>query len=179
MRATISRRRHPLRRLLVALVLLVLCAGVIASGIYFYPKLQKVFGGNHKEPVLGSLNQFPSGNGRDQLAAQYFTQLQISDAIDQNYQPVGNQPRFQKLQKVYLTFQITTTEAGFIQARWYVDDKQVASNSFKHQKPNNTGYFSYTYQEAGAGAVELYWCGKEDCSDALLAGAYGFAIDGL
>ena len=126
-------------------------------------------------PTSGTTS--PSGAQIDPAAAAIVTKAQTSSAVDNNYLPTHVTSNFAVGQYVYVTFHLTTNgQAGYIEAKWYLDTTPAGNKILAVQSNYDRGYFAHTFNKAGTGSSELYWCKQSDCSDAKLATFVTFKV---
>ena len=120
----------------------------------------------------------PTGYSISPPAAIILSHTQIASKIDTTLAPVQIASSFTTGQHIYVTFHIDSKgQDGTIQARWYAEGKVVAVSAFHHAHENMQGLVSYVYAvPAKVGVVALFWCLKQDCSDAQLAVVLHFTV---
>jgi len=120
----------------------------------------------------------PSGKSIVSSAASILSNPQTSTDVDKNYVPTHVTSTFKTGQTIYVVFDINSgSQDGYIQAKWYADGQTVYTRSFHHSHENTVGYFTNDYTTAtNDGVAELYWCTKQDCSDAQLAQVKHFTV---
>ena len=125
----------------------------------------------------GNQTPGPSGSPIDTGASAIITNVQSTSSIDSNYLPTHVTNQFKVGNVVYVTYHLNLTQSGFVEAKVYLDgvfgtqtSLAVTVGKYDH------GYFNITYQKAGTGAFELYWCLQKDCSDAKLAAVSTFTV---
>lgn len=119
----------------------------------------------------------PSGSPIDTGAAAIITNVQTTSAIDSNLLPTNNTDQFKVGDVVYVTYHLNLTQSGFVEAKVYLDNVFGTQTSLAVTMGKvDHGYFNITYQKAGTGAFELYWCLQKDCSDAKLGAVATFTV---
>lgn len=120
----------------------------------------------------------PTGHSINATAAAILSHAQIASKIDNTLAPVQLASSFTTGQHVYVTFHIDSKgQDGTIQVRWYADGKQLSISMFHHTHENMQGLVSYVYAiPAKVGVVALFWCLRQDCSDAQLATVLRFTV---
>lgn len=120
----------------------------------------------------------PSNMDFSGTAQSILTNAQIASAVYSDNQPKTISSHFRPYDHVYLTYNLTAGHTGYAMAKWYSQgDNGNEGDVQPLDGREGPGYFSATYYDAGQGAVELYWCGKSDCSDRQLAWVRPFTID--
>ena len=166
---------------IVVLLIVVVGGGVLALRGLNHPGGQT----NTNTPTPGvttttsSSNQTPgpSGSPIDSGAAAIITNVQTTSAIDSNLLPTNNTNQFKVGDVVYVTYRLNLTQSGFVEAKVYLDSAFVTQTSLAVALGKvDHGYFNITYQKAGTGTFELYWCLQKDCSDAMLAAVATFTV---
>ena len=119
----------------------------------------------------------PSGSPVDSGASAIITNVQTTSSIDSNYLPTNVTNQFKVGSVVYVTYHLNLTQSGFVEAKVYLNgvfgtqtSLAVTVGKYDH------GYFNITYQKAGTGAFELYWCLQSNCGDAKLGGVSTFTV---
>ena len=119
----------------------------------------------------------PSGAQIDPAAAAIITKAQTSSAVDSNYLPTHVTSNFAVGQYVYVTFNLTTNgKSGYAEAKWYLGTTSAGNKILTVQPNFDHGYFAATFNQAGTGSGELYWCTQSDCSDGKLATFVTFTV---
>ncbi len=119
----------------------------------------------------------PSGSPIDTTAASIITNVQTTSSIDSNYFPTHLTNQFSVGSVVYVTFHLTLTQSGYVEAKVYEDNVYATQGSLAVTVGKyDHGYFHVTYTRASAGAFELYWCTQSNCSDAALAAVATFTV---
>jgi cytoskeletal protein RodZ len=128
-------------------------------------------------PSTNNQTPGPSGSPIDTGAAAIITNVQTASAIDSNYMPTNLTTQFKVGDVVYVTYHLNLTQSGYVQAKVYLNGSYGTQTSIAVTVgKDDHGYFNYTYNEAGTGAFELYWCTQSDCSDAKLAAVATFTV---
>ncbi len=119
----------------------------------------------------------PSGSPIDPGAAAIITNVQTTSAIDSNLLPTNKTDQFKVGDVVYVTYHLNLTQSGYVEAKVYLDNAFGTQTSLAVTLGKvDHGYFNITYQKAGTGAFELYWCLQKDCSDAKLGAVATFTV---
>ena len=124
----------------------------------------------------------PSGTTFSGTAQQVVASAQLAGQLNDKYQPTELQSVFQPGQTIYLAYHWNNPGyGGYVYTIWYFDGQQVTtgiSNALSVNYQYYDGYISYSLSQDGQGAVEVYLCGKSDCSDRQLAWVRPFTISG-
>lgn len=159
------RKKGPNVGLIIGIVVLLIV--VVVGGVLALKGL------NH----TGGQTPGPSGSPVDGGASAIITNVQTTSSIDSNYLPTNVTNQFKVGNTVYVTYHLNLTQSGFVEAKVYLDgvfgtktSLGVTVGKYDH------GYFNITYQKAGTGAFELYWCLQSDCSDAKLGAVATFTV---
>ena len=120
----------------------------------------------------------PTGHSISASAATIFSHAQVASKIDSTLAPVQLTNSFTTGQHVYITFHIDSKgQDGTIQVRWYADGRQISISMFHHTHEHMQGLVSYIYAvPAKVGVAALFWCLRQDCSDAQLATVLHFTV---
>lgn len=120
----------------------------------------------------------PTGYSINPSAATILSHARIASKVDATLAPVQLTTNFMTGQHIYVTFHIDSKgQDGTIQARWYANGKEVTVSAFRHAHENMQGLVSYIYAvPAKVGVVALFWCLRQDCSDAQLAVVLHFTV---
>ena len=125
----------------------------------------------------GNQTPGPSGSPVDSGASAIISNAQTTSSIDSNYLPTNVTDQFKVGNVVYVTYHLTLTQSGYVEAKVYLNSVFVTQTSLPVTLGKyDHGYFNITYQKTGTGAFELYWCLQSDCSDAKLAAVATFTV---
>jgi len=128
-------------------------------------------------PSSSNLTPGPSGSPIDTGAAAIISNVQTSSAVDSNLLPTNVTNQFKVGDVVYVTYHLNLTQSGYVQAKVYLDGVYGTQTSLAVTLGEvDHGYFYFTYQKAGTGAFELYWCLQKNCSDAKLGAVATFTV---
>jgi hypothetical protein len=128
-------------------------------------------------PTPFSESQPPSGLNFSGTAQSIITNPQIASAVYDDYQAKTITSTFKPNQRVYLAFKLSAGYTGYIGALWYGGTSPKWSDLLDIQDHYGYGDFSIIYTGPVQGAVELYWCQKNDCSDRELAWVRTFQVE--
>lgn len=129
------------------------------------------------QPTTAAASDVPATSAIVPSAAVILNTPKTSSAVDQNLLPTSPTSTFKTGQKIYVTFVINSQgKNGYIQVKWYQNGQSLTSDILTHHAENDRGYFSLAYNEAGDGAVAMYWCVQANCSDAQLAQIVKFTV---
>ena len=119
----------------------------------------------------------PSGSPVDSGASAIITNVQTTSSIDSNYLPTNVTNQFKVGSVVYVTYHLNLTQSGYVEAKVYSNGVFGTQTSLAVTLGKvDHGYFNITYQKAGTGVFELYWCLQSNCSDAKLGGVSTFTV---
>lgn len=128
-------------------------------------------------PSTSTNNPSPSGSPIDPTASQIITNIKTASGIDSNLLPTNQTDQFNAGDTVYVTYNLSLSQSGFVEAKVYADNTFVTKTSLAVTKGQvDHGYFKITFNKAAAGAFELYWCTQSDCSDEALGGVATFTV---
>lgn len=122
----------------------------------------------------------PSGNNFSEYAQQVIASAQTAGSVDSQNRPTTLQSKFNGGDEVYLSYKWTQGYSGYVYTLWYfnghLESNLTTRSNYIHTYNYGYGYMGATFYDSGQGAVEVYWCGKSDCSDRRLAWVRPFTI---
>jgi hypothetical protein len=129
-------------------------------------------------PTTSSSGASPSGLPIDSTAAGIITNAQMASGVDSNFKPTTVKSTFGIKQTIYATFNIdpNAPPKGYVIGKWYSNGTYAFSSKILAVESNFVGYLSAEYNIATQGTVELYWCVQANCSDAKLADVVNFTV---
>ena len=122
----------------------------------------------------------PSGSTFSGSAQQVIANAQLASQVDSKNQPTELQSNFNVGQQVDIVYQWTQGYHGYAYTLWYFngqrEDNLTSQSKFISNTAYGYGYMASTFDSAGQGAIEVYYCGQSDCSDRQLAWVRPFSI---
>lgn len=163
---------------IVLLVLVVACGGLIAALAALGKAANNTVQTTQTQvAATTTIGNVPSTSSIASSAAAILFGATTASAIDSSYNPTQQTNTFTVGQTVYVTFNVDSHgNDGYIKAAWYLNGQEIKSDGFTHKAKNDHGYFSLPYNEAGSGALAMYWCTQASCTDQQLALVKTFTV---
>lgn len=124
----------------------------------------------------------PSRQEFSGAAQEIIPTAQMASQLNSKYQPTELESVFPPGQTMYLAYHwVNVGNAGYIYTIWYFNGQQITQGRSDYISTNYAyynGYVSYSINEDGQGAVEVYWCSQSDCNNRQLAWVRPFTISG-
>jgi flagellar basal body-associated protein FliL len=172
---------------IVVLVLVLACAGIVIAATMAAKNTPSTTSTATTTTTTGTTataqattaatSDVPATSAIVPSAAAILSNPKTASAVDQNLLPTTQTSTFTAGQKIYVTFVINSQgKNGYVQVKWYQNGQSLTSDILTHHAENDRGYFSLAYNEAGDGAVAMYWCTQANCADAQLAQVVKFSV---
>lgn len=124
----------------------------------------------------------PSGGNFSEYAQQVIASAQTAGSVDSQNRPNTLQSKFNSGDEVYLSYKWTQGYSGYVYTLWYfngrLESDLTSRSKYIYTYNYGYGYMGATFYDSGQGAIEVYWCGKSDCSDRRLAWVRPFSVGG-